>query len=663
MNKKDVTIKDVARKAGVSSATVCHTINKTRYVSPGVEERVLKAIRETGYRSKKVVRMTQFRIGKMSEVAFVISSIKSDLYTRLADKLSSILKGKGYSLCIYSTDHNIKNEKAIITNVLSNRHIVGMLIAPIESDSKCYKKLLNASLPVVFIERTVDDDRVDSVLSDSITGVHDATVHLLKNGHERIGVITFAKFAKNNNNDSVEGYRNALEEYGVDFDEKLLLRLDRNGEIDEKTLVRTIVDESATAFIAAGNSITLRLIRLLHQTGYGYPDDLSIIGFGDGEWCDLTIPSLTTIQHNSDAMAETAAMLLIDQIAGVRRQPRKHKLPVRFVIRESTRPIDRGPSGEIAVAPEHIAFSEYEIRKLRSGKYNIGISFPHGGTEWIKLHERSIRDTMYKFGINISSVVEANFNPQLQIMQLDTLIRQDLDAIIIFPMDDKSTLKKYMELARQTKLIFAGPLPAAIGSENYCGIVSVNERESGQNAGKILGDYFADRDEVKIGMLIHGIDFYRTTQRDAAAEQVLTEDYPNIVITAKEKFFNPSNAYHSCKRMLEEHPEIEGMYVSWDRPALNAIRAIEESGRSDISLSTVDLDYKIAGYLAKNHIVRGVSAQRPYEQGEAAALAVANALLGRTKRKYISIRPRIVYPQSVGTLWEELMHSYPPNFL
>jgi len=179
----------------------------------------------------------------------------------------------------------------------------------------------------------------------------------------------------------------------------------------------------------------------------------------------------------------------------------------------------------------------------------------------------------------------------------------------------------------------------------------------------ILGDYFKDHTNVKVGLITHGAPFFTTHQRDFAAEQVLNENYPNIEIVAQESFYRLENAYVVCKRMLRDNPEIQGLYVSWERPALEVIRALEEMGRTDVSVTTVDLDYDVASYLARGEIVRGLSAQRPYEQGEAAALATAHALLGKTEFQYIGVQPLVVLPNNLRKAWTTVMHTAEPGFI
>ncbi|MDR1291796.1 MAG: LacI family DNA-binding transcriptional regulator [Clostridiales Family XIII bacterium] len=657
-----VTINDIARRAGVSIATVSHVLNKTRYVSPDLTERVEKIVGDTGYRAGDAAKLPGGRIGKLSEIAYVIPKMDSALYSRLGAELTRLFSDEGYSLCTYVTDDNFYSEKNILTNLLSNRRIAGLVLVPAMTNVKSYRKLMNSGLPFVCLERVIDDDGVDCVLADSETAIFYGTSHLIKNGHERIALIAGTK-NRLYTDSRVEGYKKALHGHGLQYDKSLVFHVGPKESVERDIFSGILGDAFPTAFVAAGNALTVQLLKAVHDMGYEYPHDLSIIGYGDDSWCDVTTPPLTTLRQNAEKMAYTASSLLISKIRGEKIRASRVDVPVDLVIRESTRCIERGPHGEMAMAPEQIIPTDAEIEHLRAKGYRVGISFHYGGTEWVRLHERAIRDAMYKFGVDIASVVEAHFDPKLQIAQLDGLMMQNLDAIISLPADDRVMTRKYKELSEKTKLIFLGILPESLAGDNYCAMVSVNERENGQNAGKILGDYFKGKERVKVGMIIYGATFLAINQRDAAAEQVLLENYSNIEIVAREEFCHYEEAYDACRVMIEEHPEIEGVYVSWERPALGAIKALEEMKRADVSLATVDLDYKIASYLAKNKIVRGISAQRPYEQGEAAAIAVADALLNKSSGRFIGVRPQIVLPQNLNRFWKEIMHSDDPGFL
>ena len=190
----------------------------------------------------------------------------------------------------------------------------------------------------------------------------------------------------------------------------------------------------------------------------------------------------------------------------------------------------------------------------------------------------------------------------------------------------------------------------------------MNELENGDNIGRMIGEYYKGEDHVPVGFLIHGAVFYGTTARDNVAEKVLRENYSNIDIVASKGFIQIENAYKVCKDMITSHPQIRALYISWDRPALQAIKALKELGREDIAVFTTDLDIDIAKTM-KDGIVKGLSTQRPYEQGKAAALAVLKSLVSNDVPKYIGVQPYIVNINHLKQAWKDIFYEALPSDL
>lgn len=124
------TIKEIAKEAGVSIATVSHVINKTRYVSPELAEKVEDVIKKLGYDKKIAVAGNQFRIGKKSEIALLLPGLSGTLYSQLASAISACITERGYSLTVYFHHDDVTLEKNIITNILNNKRIAGLIIVP-----------------------------------------------------------------------------------------------------------------------------------------------------------------------------------------------------------------------------------------------------------------------------------------------------------------------------------------------------------------------------------------------------------------------------------------------------------------------------------------------------------------------------------------------------
>ena len=164
-------------------------------------------------------------------------------------------------------------------------------------------------------------------------------------------------------------------------------------------------------------------------------------------------------------------------------------------------------------------------------------------------------------------------------------------------------------------------------------------------------------------MICHKADFYATAQRDMAAEQVLREEFPELTVCARSGFLNIEEVYEETVKLMKRHPEIEGLYISWEGPAQEAMRALADIGRQDVAISTADLDYDVAMSMARNGMIKEVSAQLPYEQGEAVALCAANALLEKEVPPYIGIEPVAVNLENLLKAWNQVYKETPPEII
>lgn len=654
------TIKDVANLAGVSIATVSHVINKTRYVSPDLVEKVSQAIEQSGYKLKLPIADGPKDVGKSAVIALVLPNLASTVYSQLATSLWACLTGKGFLLSVHITGSNPYEEKKLLSRLAADKKVAGIILSPASSDPADYSKLILQRIPFVCLERTIESDKVDSVVSENKDAIYTGTTHLIKSGHENIAFLQ-GKGQHTTELERLSGYCKALEEHKINFRKELILELEENDETSEREIQKFYHANQPTGIIAGGNRLTLTLLKAIQSIGLECPKDVSIIGYDDEEWCEFTSPPLTALNQDTALMARYACDRIVEKVAGRIGTPAQIRVPVQLTIRKSTQMIGRGPFGEKAFSPDELVLVDREINKLRESHYKVGISFHYSGTAWTRLHEAGIRNTLDQYGVAVVSVTEAHFDPLLQVTQLEGLRMQKPDAVIAIPSDDRVTAQKFKELAEDTKLVFISNVPEGFTKDDYSTCVSVNERENGNNAGILIGEYYKNHVHAKLGFIGHGATFYGTHLRDMVAEQIVRENYPNIEIVEVDYFYQIENTYEICKDLISRHPEIDGLYVSWERPALEAIRALREFGREDISIFTYDLDLEIATYLAKGKMVRGLSTQRPYEQGVAVAIAVAKALLGEEGIKYIGVPPYVVQQKNLLRAWQEIMHEPAPE--
>ena len=656
------TINQIAKEAGVSIATVSHVINKSRYVSPDLVERVEEVIKKTGYDKKLKNKKSKLKIGQKSEIAIVIPDLWGTLYSKLVSTISSNLIEKGYHPVVYFHNDNVDQEKDIITNIIYNKRVAGLIIVPASANVEQFDKLVQHPIPFIFLDRTVKGEDVGSVLSDGEEGIYKGCKHLLRSGHEEIVlIIEHGQFSSSEG--KLKGYRDALESYKIPFRNELLIEVDQNSfENFEKEIKKVWINHKPTAFLASGNRITLKLLKVLNKLGIECPTDVSVIGFGDEEWSEIVTPPLTMLKQNTREIALQEVDLLLRKIDNYSDASPEIKVPMDLSIQQSTQVIGKGPFGERTVSPEELTISTEEAEKLRSSNYKVAISFHYGGTAWARLYENGIQNIFDKYGISIISTTDARFDPLLQVAQLEGLRLQQPDAIIAIPVDDEVTAKKFQSISEEVKLIFMSNVPEGMEKNQYASCVSVNERENGQNVALLLGNYFKNEKDVKIGFIGHGAQFYGTHLRDAVANEVIRTNFQNIEIVNEKYFYKIENTYEVCKEMLTANPEIKGLYISWDRPTLEAIKALKELNREDVSIFTFDLDNEIATYLAKEEMVKGLSTQRPYQQGIAVGLATAKALLGKEHYKYIGVPPYVVESKNLLKAWKDItLEPAPPE--
>ncbi len=650
------TIKDVAECAGVSIATVSHVINKTRYVKPELSERVNKAIDQVGYVMKTSINKWNMKVGRASEIALILDE-SSDLdYLGLSYKISELIEKSGYSLVTYFSDNDVIKEEQIISNLLSDKKIAGLIFFAPKEREKVYQRLGNSGIPYVLVG---GEEAADDIVIQKAEGLYNALAHLIKHGHRRILLLVDEKAYDFDR--MKEFYKKAFQDLGFSYDENLIIGVGKSPKYD----ILNYEDEDLrpTGVIALGEKLLVEVLGQIKKNNLSFPKDISLIGLCGDNLYTLISPKLSQLSIDTDNVAKKVCKALFQKIEGGGKEEAPYRIPVNFKVGKSTSTIERGPMGEIIHSVDRIRLTSREIESIKKKDYKVGISFHYGGTEWTRYYENAIRNALNKYGIKIAAVTEAHFDADLQIEQLEGLRMQKLDAIISLPIDEKKTASKYKELAKETNLIFLSNAPFGLEKQEYCAVVSVNEQANGENAGKILEERFKGNETVHVGMIKHGLQNFVNKQRDYAAEQYILENCPNLKIVAQDYFVDVEDAYNVGKKMMQEHPEIEALYVSWEHPALKVIKALKELGRTDVCISTLDFGYEICSYLARDEMVAGISAQNLYEQGKAVALVIANALLSKKTYKYIGVNPKLVFRNNLSSAWKEIMRSEEPGFL
>ncbi|MBP3505250.1 MAG: LacI family DNA-binding transcriptional regulator [Lachnospiraceae bacterium] len=657
-----VTIKQIADMAGVSIATVSHVINRTRYVSPELVERIERIIRETGYSEKIVEKERKLKVGKASMIVAVFPNVSSTIYRDMVDYLRQLITEQGYRFYVAVTGNDKEEECQLLEGLLSEKKLAGILHVPVSEAASDYKMLIQSGVPFVCMERNLLGEGIDAVEFRDREGMFAGTEYLLKCGHRNI-LLLREQSPSTTREERTRGFIEALQQYNINVNDANIEDINIGNEDKSRIAIqRTLNRIMPTAVITSGNRLTLYLMKTVRDLGIECPEELSVIGFGDDSWSELTYPPLTILKRDVKGLCQRATAMLFEKINAGKVIMEDCYADIELIVRKSTKMLDSGPYGERAATPDSIVLTNEEKKQLRNGHFRVAISFHYTGTAWAELHEKGIRDELERYGIDIVSVMDAHFDPKLQNVQLEGLRLQRPDAVIAIPVDDKATAVKFQELSAVSKLVFLSNVPEKLNKNNYVSCVSVNEWENGTNTGRLMGEYFKERKSVKAGFIIHGAAFSATRSRDSAAEKIIQDNYKNIEIVTVRNFVQIENTYQVCKEVMEMHPEIETLYISWDQPALLAIKALKELGRSDVAVFTTDLDRDIA-YCMEEGIVRGMSTQRPYEQGRTAALVVAKSLVSDGIPKYVGVQPYIVEGKQLRRAWKDIFHEPMPERL
>jgi LacI family transcriptional regulator len=327
------TIREVAESAGVSYATVSHVINNTRVVSQETRERVLAAMSALNYRPNALAR--SLRQGKTNTMGLVLPDSANPFFAEISRSIEDEAFKKGYSVFLCNTELDTQRELFYV-DVLSKKQVDGIIFVAAGDQADSLDFLVHRNLPVVMIDRDLHNVDVDAVLTDNQLGGFLATRHLIELGHTRIACIS-GPSSITPGSERIVGYRNALEQAGLVYDEKLILRGDyhaRSGlEITQSILE---MDPRPTAIFALNDLMALGALRAASEAGCSVPADLAIVGYDDLELAQFTNPPLTTIAQPKKEIGVQAVHLLIDRMSQKSRPPRRLVLPPELIVRRST---------------------------------------------------------------------------------------------------------------------------------------------------------------------------------------------------------------------------------------------------------------------------------------------------------------------------------------
>lgn len=316
-----VTIKDVARQAGVSTATVSLVLNnKPVSISQDTKNAVLSAARELSYRPNQlaVSLVTQ----KSNTLGLIIPDNSNLFFAQLSKHIETAANAAGYTLIYGNSNDSVRTDLHYL-HIFGDRGVDGIIISPSAFGTpdeywSCLSFIYSLKLPVVFIDRPMQESNLPSVLPDNFTGGYLATRHLLDQGHRVVGCCT----GPSNLESCIQrlnGYRKALEEYSIPFNPALIYHGDFSTESGQKALPY-LLGQNITAVFSFNDMMAFGLYKEMHSYNLSVPDDLSIVGFDDIFFAEIIQPPLTTVSQPIAEMANAVVEKLVSQIKNPSRE-------------------------------------------------------------------------------------------------------------------------------------------------------------------------------------------------------------------------------------------------------------------------------------------------------------------------------------------------------
>lgn len=331
---KKITVKDIAREAGVSICTVSHVINKTHFVSAELTNKVEEAIKKYNYRMDISASSLRKKVSKM--IGVIIPNSSSQFFALLTKNIEKFSRDIGYNVVICNSDYNSKIDIEHI-EALRTRNIDGIIMIAASEDRDCYKKIFDYDIPIVLIDRKIKGINCDTVITDTHNAMSQVIDRLVELGHKKIAYIGREKDLFHSQRRFM-CFLDSLKRNKIQINEDFII----NGTtgfrfIDGyKDMVKLLdLKNKPTAVLAFNDVLAIGAIRAIEDRGYKVPDDFSIVGFDDIEIGNFFKPKLTSITTMKEEISRAAFNLLINRINKINKRNKQIFVKADLIIRES----------------------------------------------------------------------------------------------------------------------------------------------------------------------------------------------------------------------------------------------------------------------------------------------------------------------------------------
>jgi ribose transport system substrate-binding protein len=326
--------------------------------------------------------------------------------------------------------------------------------------------------------------------------------------------------------------------------------------------------------------------------------------------------------------------------------------------------LSKGPNREEPSPASSVSLTTEEVERIRGFKAKAAIVMHYTQSDWSQAQVAGLRSQFDKMGIGVVAVTDAGFRAEKQVADIEMVLAQNPQIIVSIPTDSVTTAVGFRKASQKgVKLVFMDNVPQGFEvGKDYVSVVSADNYGNGVVSAHLMAKALHGNGEI--GLVYYAADFFVTRQRYDAFKKTITDDYPGIKIVVEQGIREPDffgDANKVALSMLAANRNLNGIWAVWDLPAGGVMSAAQILGRRDLVITTIDLGLNVAVDMAQNGLVKGVGAQRPYDQGVTEALLAGYGLLGKPAPAYVALPALPVTRENLLDAWKTVYHTEAPT--
>ncbi|AJR08966.1 LacI family DNA-binding transcriptional regulator [Photobacterium gaetbulicola] len=332
------TIKDVARMAGVSTTTVSHVINKTRFVAEATQKKVLAAVEELNYAPSAVAR--SLKCNTTRTIGMLVTKSTNPFFAEVVHGVEEFCYGAGYTLILCNTEGNLSKQRDYL-RMLAEKRVDGLLVMCSDLDEQLLELLeRQKETPMVIMDWGPESPHTDKIQDNAELGGYVATKFFIEHGHKTIGCLT-GHSEKTACRERLKGYRKAMAEAGLEVKEEWILEGDFECESAVAAAKQFIaMEERPTAIFCFNDIMAMAMISTFQQAGINVPEDISIVGYDNIDLAPYFSPPLTTIHQPKRRLGKSAVEILMQRVKDKEHAPQVFEMIPELVIRKSVKKLN-----------------------------------------------------------------------------------------------------------------------------------------------------------------------------------------------------------------------------------------------------------------------------------------------------------------------------------